>query len=78
MTFSRFKISLSDFKPSVFKSSSDGSVSMEYIIVSGFALLVSISAVTWLGSVIKSRMNDIAAKIHAEPADFSFEVGTPP
>jgi hypothetical protein len=52
------------------KNSSEGSVTMEYIIVSSFALLVSISAVTWIGKVIKERVEKMATKVGSDAAEF--------
>lgn len=56
------------------KNSSRGSVTMEYIIVSSFALLVSISAVTWLGTIVKDRVSKIAAKMGVESANFNLDI----
>lgn len=52
------------------KNSSEGSVTMEYIIVSSFALLISISAVTWIGKVIKERVEKMASKVGADAGEF--------
>ena len=52
------------------KNSSEGSVTMEYIIVSSFALLVSISAVTWIGKVIKERVEKMASKVGSDAGEF--------
>ncbi len=56
------------------KNSSRGSVTMEYIIVSSFALLVSISAVTWLGSIIKDRVSKIATKMGVDSTNFDLDL----
>lgn len=47
---------------------------MEYIVVSTFALLVSISAVTWIGKIIKDRVDKIASKMGAESNDFDLGI----
>ena len=60
------------------KSSSQGSVSMEYIIVSSFALLVSITTVTWLGKIVKERIAAIADKIQVEPIDLDLDLELAP
>lgn len=60
------------------KSSSQGSVSMEYIIVSSFALLVSITTVTWLGKIVKERIAAIADKIQVEPIDLDLDLEPTP
>ena len=56
------------------KNSARGSVTMEYIIVSSFALLVSISAVTWLGSIIKDRVSKIATKMGVDSTNFDLDL----
>jgi hypothetical protein len=60
------------------KTSSPGSVTMEYVIVSSFALLVSISAVTWLGTVVKSRVAKMAAKMGIEATEFDLDLDLNP
>lgn len=40
-----------------------GGAAIEYIVVSTFALLVSVGAITWLGKQFKDRINDAAAKL---------------
>jgi hypothetical protein len=62
------------FRTGLLKSSSQGSVTMEYIVVSTFALLVSISAVTWIGKIIKDRVDKIASKMGAESNDFDLGI----
>jgi hypothetical protein len=52
------------------KNSSEGSVTMEYIIVSTFALLVSISAVTWIGKVVKDQVEKMASKVGSDAGEF--------
>ena len=56
------------------KNSTEGSAALEYVIVSGFALVVSVTAVTWLGSIIKDKMNHIAKQLHSDSADFDFNL----
>ena len=60
------------------KNSTRGSVTMEYIIVSSFALLVSISAVTWLGTIIKDRVAKVASKMGVEAAEFDLDLDLQP
>jgi hypothetical protein len=62
------------------KNSTSGSAALEYLIVSGFALVVSVTAVTWLGGVIKDKMNHIARQIHSDTDDinFDFDLGLEP
>lgn len=60
------------------KNSTRGSVTMEYIIVSSFALLVSISAVTWLGTIVKDRVAKIASKMGVESAEFDLDLDLHP
>ena len=51
---------------------------MEYIIVSSFALLVSITTVTWLGKIVKERIAAIADKIQVEPIDLDLDLDPAP
>ena len=62
------------------KNSTSGSAALEYLIVSGFALVMSVTAVTWLGGIIKEKMNQIAKHIHADTtdADINFDFGLEP
>lgn len=60
------------------KNSSQGSVTMEYIIVSSFALLVSISAVTWIGKVIKERVDKMASKMGSDSGEFNIDWDSEP
>ena len=55
------------------KNSSDGSVSMEYIIVSCFALLISVTAVTWLGKMVKARINTIAERLNLDTSELDLD-----
>ena len=66
------------FHVGMIKSSAQGSVSMEYIIVSSFALLVSITTVTWLGKIVKERIAAIADKIQVEPIDLDLDLELAP
>jgi hypothetical protein len=54
--------------------SSRGSVTMEYIIVSSFALLLSISAVTWIGKTIKARIDHLANKLGNDAGEFDVDI----
>ena len=74
MILSKLKINLLKQKPALYKnSSSAGSVSMEYIIVSCFALLISVTAVSWLGKIIKDRINKIAERMNLDTADLELD-----
>lgn len=55
------------------KNSSEGSVSMEYIIVSCFALLVSVTAVTWLGKMVKARITVIGERLGLDTTDLELD-----
>lgn len=76
MIFKKIAMNHRAFRKSLLNSSSKGSVTMEYIIVSSFALLASISAVTWIGKVIKDRVDKIANQVGADSTDF--DVGLEP
>jgi hypothetical protein len=60
-------------KQFLLKNSSDGSVSMEYIIVSCFALLISVTAVTWLGKMVKARINTIAERLNLDTSELELD-----
>jgi len=62
-------------RPFAPKSTVSGSVAIEYLIVSGFALLLSIATITWMGTIMKERIGKIAEKIHASPADMDLDIG---
>lgn len=55
------------------KYSSEGSVSMEYIIVSCFALMVSVTAVTWIGKITKDRIASMAQRMQLDTNDLNFD-----
>lgn len=63
-------------KPILPKNSSEGSVSMEYIIVSCFALLISVSAVTWLGKMVKERITQIAERLNVDTNELELDFDT--
>jgi hypothetical protein len=65
-------------KPILHKNSTSGSAALEYVIVSGFALVVSVTAVTWIGSIIKSKMNQIAQRIHSDSPDIDLDFNLGP
>lgn len=74
MIWSKFKSLPRTYHQGMIKYSSKGSVTMEYIVVSGFAILVSISAVTWLGKVIKERIDHIASKMGSDSGEFNVDL----
>ena len=47
---------------------------MEYIVVSSFALLVSVSAVTWIGKLVKARIDNLSAKLGTDAGDFDISL----
>lgn len=57
----------------LFKYSAEGSVSMEYIIVSCFALMVSVTAVTWIGKITKDRIASMAQRLQLDTNDLNFD-----
>lgn len=52
-----------------------GSATMEYVIVSTFAALLSIAAITFVGRLVKGRVDKMASKLNMEATEFdlSFE-----
>jgi len=56
------------------KTSSRGSITMEYIVVSSFALIVSVSAVTWIGKLVKARIDNLSAKLGTDAGDFDISL----
>ena len=62
------------FSSLMLKSSSQGSITMEYIVVSSFALLVSVSAVTWIGKLVKARIDNLSAKLGTDAGDFDISL----
>ena len=73
MTKSDTKKNLDRSSKFLLKNSSDGSVSMEYIIVSCFALLISITAVTWLGKMVKARITTIAERLNLDTSELELD-----
>ena len=67
------KVHLQTTQPGLLKNSSQGSVSMEYIIVSCFALLVSVTAVTWLGKMVKARISVISERLGLDTTDLELD-----
>lgn len=73
----KIKARITKAKTALLKNSSEGSVSMEYIIVSCFALLISITAVTWLGKMVKARINAIAERLDMDTSDLQIDLDQP-
>jgi hypothetical protein len=73
MTKSDTKKNLERIQQILLKNSSDGSVSMEYIIVSCFALLISVTAVTWLGKMVKARITTIAERLNLDTSELELD-----
>jgi hypothetical protein len=67
------KVHLKTKQLGLLKNSSEGSVSMEYIIVSCFALLVSVTAVTWLGKMVKARITVISERLGLDTTDLELD-----
>lgn len=47
-----------------------GSITLEYIVVSTFALLMSLASVAYFGKVIKAKMDSISNKMGVESDAF--------
>ena len=60
---------------SLFLGHKRGSATMEYVIVSTFAALLSIAAITFVGRLVKTRVDKMAAKLDMDATEFdlSFE-----
>ena len=52
-----------------------GSATMEYVIVSTFAALLSIAAISFVAKVVKEKVNTMAQKIGVEATEFDFDLG---
>ena len=50
---------------------------MEYIIVSCFALLVSVTAVSWLGKLLKDRIATMAERLNVDTSELDLEFEAP-
>jgi hypothetical protein len=55
-----------------------GSATMEYVIVSTFAALISIAAITFVGRMVKSKVSLMAEKIGMTPDEFEFDLSLDP
>ena len=62
-------------KNNLIKKSSQGNASMEYIIVSCFALIVSMTAVSWLGKLLKERITAMAERMNVDTSDLDLDLG---
>jgi Flp pilus assembly pilin Flp len=47
-----------------------GGAAIEYIIVSLFAAVVALAAITYVGKVLKQKVDDIASKMGVESDEF--------
>lgn len=59
----------------LFSNHKRGSATMEYVIVSTFAALLSIAAITFVKRLVKDRVGQMASKLGVESPEFdlSFE-----
>ena len=57
------------------KSRERGSATMEYVIVSTFAALLSIAAITFVGRMVKTKVNSMAEKLNMDATEFDFDLG---
>lgn len=51
-----------------------GSATMEYVIVSTFAALLSIASITFVGRLVKSRVDHMASKLGVEATEFDLDL----
>ncbi len=56
------------------KSSEYGGAAMEYILVTTFATVVGISALGFVGGVIKEKLNEMADKLGVENTALDFDI----
>lgn len=57
------------------RSQRRGSATMEYVIVSTFAALLSIAAVTFVGRLVKTKVTAMSDKLGVEATEFDFDLG---
>lgn len=57
------------------KDSRSGSATIEYVIVSTFAMLLSIAAITFVGTMVKDKVEKISEKAGVSAKDFEFDLG---
>jgi hypothetical protein len=55
-----------------------GSATMEYVIVSTFAALLSIAAITFVARMVKSKVDTLADKVGIEATEFDLDLGLSP
>ncbi len=55
--------------------SKKGSATLEYVIVSTFAALLSIAAITFVGKMVKEKVNAMASKVGVDAHEFDFDLG---
>ena len=51
-----------------------GSATMEYVIVSTFAALLSIASITFVGKLVKGRVDHMASKLGVETTEFDLDL----
>ncbi|MBP9708629.1 MAG: hypothetical protein KBD78_13400 [Oligoflexales bacterium] len=56
------------------KSAEYGGAAMEYILVTTFATVVGISALGFVGGVIKEKLNEMADKLGVESTALDFDI----
>jgi Flp pilus assembly pilin Flp len=60
-------------KPAFFKK--HGSATLEYVIISTFATLLSVAAVTFVGRMVKQKVDSMAEKLQIDATEFEFDLG---
>ena len=55
-----------------------GSATMEYVIVSTFAALLSIAAITFVARMVKSKVDTLSDKVGIEATEFDLDLGLSP
>lgn len=53
-----------------------GGAAIEYIIVSTFALILSLGAVAWLGKAIGEKIKQMGGKLGIEPPALELDLGS--
>lgn len=52
-----------------------GSATIEYVIVSTFAAILSVAAITFVGRIVKTKVSTMSDKIGIEATEFDFDLG---
>lgn len=51
-----------------------GSATMEYVIVSTFAAMLSLAAITFVGRMVRTKVDVMAKKVGVEATEFDFDM----